>query len=255
MARSDAARRRQRRTVEPMRRIPLAALVAVVATAGFAVWWFLVRDDAPSEAALPERTASDTTEPEQAPAAATPDGEWVVVPADETFAGFRITEMFPGVDNLAVMRTQAVSGTLVVIASSITDVTVEADLTELESLDSVPPGVPGIENRANQMRDDGLETDTYPTATFVLAEPIELDAPPAEGEPVAAEAIGDLTIHGATNRVSIPIEARWSGDIIDVAGSLDVALADHGIDPPERPFVSVADTGTMELQLVFERAD
>ena len=58
--------------------------------------------------------------------------------------------------------------------------------------------------RDGQLGRQGLETDTYPTATFVLAEPIELDAAPAEGQAIAATAVGDLTLHGVTQRVEIP---------------------------------------------------
>ena len=57
--------------------------------------------------------------------------------------------------------------------------------------------------------------------------------------------------HGETRAVSIPVEARWNGEVIDVAGSLEVALADHGMTPPTRSFVSVDDVGTMEFQLTF----
>ena len=104
------------------------------------------------------------------------------------------------------------------------------------------------------MRGDGLEIDTFPTATFMLTAPIELDAEPAVGEDVSAVATGELTIHGVTNEVEIPIEARWSGDVIDVAGSLEIVLADYEMDAPERPFVSVDEVGTMEFQLVLERS-
>jgi hypothetical protein len=87
-----------------------------------------------------------------------------------------------------------------------------------------------------------------------LTLPIVLDAEPEAGEAASAVAAGALTIHGVTNEVEIPIEARWTGDVIDVAGSLEIVLADYGMNAPERPFVSVDDVGTMELQLVFERA-
>lgn len=229
-----------------MKRAVLVATLVVVALVAFGAWWYLIRDDTPPEAALVDREVTDT--------GSTPDGEWVVATGDETFTGFRITEHFPGVDNTAVVRTPAVEGTLVVDGTTITEATVAADLTALESQDSVPPGIPGIENRVDQLRGDGLETDTFPTATFVLAEPIELDDVPAVGETLTVDAVGDLTVHGETRRVTIPLEARWSGEVIDVAGSLEVALAGHGMTPPERAFVSVDDRGTMELQLSFERS-
>src|SRR5690606_27601633 len=149
----------------------------------------------------------------------------------------------------AVMQSPAVTGTLTVGGAVIDSVSIEVDLTALESKDSVPPGVPGIENRVGQMRGDGLETDQFPSAAFELSEPITLPAVPTEGERITARATGDLTVHGETRSVTIPIQARWSNDLIDVAGSLEIALTDYGMTPPERPFVSVDETGTMEFQL------
>lgn len=87
-----------------------------------------------------------------------------------------------------------------------------------------------------------------------MTEPIRLAAAPVAGEQIDVEAVGELTVHGVPRTVTIPVQARWNGDVIDVAGSLEVALADHGMTPPERSFVSVAETGTMELQLTFRRA-
>ena len=227
-------------------KVLLGVVVVVLALAAGGFWYFFIRDDAPPEAALPER------EGDEAPAGdGTVDGTWEIFESEETFAGFRITEQFPGFDNTAVVRTASVDGALTVDGSTIDDVSITADMTELESQDSQPPGVPGIENRVDQMRNDGLETDTFPTATFVLTQPIELDAEPALDEAVQATAVGDLTIHGETKTVEIPIEARWNGEVIDVAGSLEVVLAEYGMEAPTRSFVAVGDVGTMEFQLTF----
>lgn len=240
----------------------LIAVVAVVVMAGaFGVWWYLIRDDTPPPAALPDRPAAGGEDEPTGDGAdsdqdtGVPDGSWTIVESENTFAGFRITEQFAGgIDNTAVMHSPTVTGSLQVDGTTIDGVTIEVDLTALESKDSVPPGVPGVENRVGQMRGDGLETDSFPTASFALTEPITLDAEPTADQAITASAIGDLTVHGETRSVTIPIEARWSGDLIDVAGSMEVALADYGMTPPSRGFVSVADSGTLEFQLVFERA-
>jgi polyisoprenoid-binding protein YceI len=235
-----------------VKRAILVMTFVLVAGAAFAGWWFLVRDDTPPEAALPDREAGSGVETDgEAPAS--PEGGWMVAPGEETFVGFRITEHFPAVDNTAVIRTPAVEGALVVVGPAVTEAFVEADLTGMESTDSVPPGIPGIENRVEQMRSDGLETDSFPTATFELVEPIDLGGVPARDQVVTAEAAGELTVHGVTRRVAVPVEARWSGELVDVAGSLGVALDDFGIEPPERPFVRVDDRGTFEFQLTFEK--
>jgi polyisoprenoid-binding protein YceI len=107
--------------------------------------------------------------------------------------------------------------------SSITAVSVTVDMTTLVSDD---------DRRDNQLRMRGPETDAFPTATFELTEPIEVAQTPAAGETFRADATGDLTIHGVTREVTVPIEGRWTGDRIEVAVSFDVALTDYGIQPP-----------------------
>lgn len=237
-----------------MRR-PLRTLLVVgalgVGLLAAALWWFVIRDDSPPEAALPDRTTSSTAgEGEDGGIA----GTWALTPDDESFVGFRISEQLPGLDNTAVVRTAAVEGTLAIEGTEVTAATITADLTALESKDAQPPGVPGIENRVDQMRGDGLETDTFPTAEFTLTEPLDLGGAPEVDQVVEVTAVGELTLHGETRAVEIPLEARWNGAVIDVAGSLEVALADFGMTPPERAFVSVADSGTLELQLTFARS-
>jgi polyisoprenoid-binding protein YceI len=111
----------------------------------------------------------------------------------------------------AVGRTPDVSGTITIDGMTVTTVEISADLTTLRS---------DNDRRDNQLRTQGLETDTYPTATFVLTEPIELPAEAASGETVTVDATGELTIHGVTNEVTIAIEARLDGDIIVVVGSI-----------------------------------
>jgi polyisoprenoid-binding protein YceI len=227
-----------------------ATLVVLLALLAFGFWWFFIRDDSPPEAALVDRETVDDAAPTDGI-----EGAWqVAAPSDDQFAGFRIQEQFPGFDNTAVVRTPAVEGTLTISGTTIEDASVTVDLTQLESKDAQPPGVFPIANRVRQLENDGLETSQFSTTTFELTAPIELTAVPEPGATVNVEAQGDLTLHGVTKPVTIPLEARWNGEVIDVSGSLQIALADFDITPPERDFVSVADTGTIELQLTFEQA-
>ena len=73
----------------------------------------------------------------------------------------------------AVGRTSAVTGSLAFDGAAITSVEIEADLTQLRSNDS---------RRDRTLGSQGLETGTYPTASFSLTQPIALDAVPAEGD-------------------------------------------------------------------------
>jgi polyisoprenoid-binding protein YceI len=148
--------------------------------------------------------------------------------------------------NTAVGRTRDVAGELGIEGTSITSLTVEVDMSTLKSDD---------DRRDDQLRVRGLETDRYPTAQFVLTEAIPFDDEPQEGETVTAEAVGELTIHGVTREVTVPVEARWTGDAIEVVAAFDVALSDHEIEAPTGFLVlSVDDQGTVELHLLFERA-
>jgi polyisoprenoid-binding protein YceI len=224
-------------------RVALGLAVAAVVAGGATFWWVFLRDDTPDAAALPERevVAEPTGEL---------DGTWVVRPGRDVFAGYRITERFSGIDNTAVARTREVEGSLAVAGTSVTAVDVTADLAELHSEDNQ---VPGVGNRDEALRTRGLETDTFPTASFTLTEPIELGELPEPGETVTVDAVGEVELHGEVRTATVPVEARWNGEVIDLTGSLEVALADYGIEQPAAQIVTVAATGTLELQLTFVR--
>jgi polyisoprenoid-binding protein YceI len=181
------------------------------------------------------------------------DGTWKVDTSvgsfsdfTSSFVGYRVAEQLANVGaTTAVGRTPNVTGTLTLSGSSITAVTVTADLTALQSDRPMRDG---------QLRTQALQTDTYPTATFVLADPIVLAQPPSEGQAISVTATGDLTIHGVTKRVSIPLQARLTGGVVTVVGSLPIVFADYSMTPPHSMMVlSVADNGILELQLHFTK--
>lgn len=217
------------------------AVVAVLVVA--AAWWVFLRDDAPPAAALVER------EVEEAPASAL-DGRWSIQTGPDVFAGYRIDEESAVLHNTAVARTPDVAGHLRVAGTEIGAVSVTVDMTTLVSQDDQLP----VANRDRAMRTAGLESDTFPTASFTLTEPIELGTLPDPGQAVHFDAVGELTLHGVTRPVTVPFEARWNGRVIDVTASAEVRLADYGIEQPAIQVVTVADEGTFELQLTFARS-
>lgn len=64
---------------------------------------------------------------------------------------------------------------------------------------------------------------------------------------------GALTLHGMTRNVTIALQARWSGDSIEVVGSLPIRFADYHITPPSIGPITVADHGTMEFHVFFTK--
>ena len=160
---------------------------------------------------------------------------WVGYRVDETLAGNRA--------NTAVGRTPDVSGTLAMSGTGITSVEITANLQSLKSDD---------DRRDGQLRRQALETDQFPQATFKLTSPIELGSVPADGGTISATATGELTLHGVTKTVEVPIQAHLSGNVVTVVGSLAIQFADYSINPPVSfAILSVEDHGTMEFQLHF----
>jgi len=233
-------------------RRPLRTLVVLVAAAvllvvgGVAFYLVVLRDDPPERVALrPESEAPDAG----GDAGAGPGGRWVVRTGDDSFVGYRVRETFAGlsVASDAVGRTHDVQGILTVEGgSSVTEAGVTAGLQALESDE---------ERRDAAIRRRGLETDRLPESTFTLSGPLPLPFPPTVGQEVSVTATGDLMLHGVTQRVEVPVDARWNGGTIEVVGTIDIAFADYDIDPPSvGGFVSVEDEGEIELQLTFVRA-
>jgi polyisoprenoid-binding protein YceI len=157
---------------------------------------------------------------------------------DETFADNRA--------NTAVGRTPDVTGTLALEGTSITGVEVSANLQALESDD---------DRRDGQLERQAIQTGQFPEATFRLTSPIDLGSLPADGETATATATGELLLHGVTRTVEVPIQARLSGDVVTVAGSIEIQFADYDIDRPTSFLVlSIEDHGIMEFQLHFRRS-
>ena len=201
--------------------------------------------ETPSE---PEAPADEATDDAPAPAAdAGLAGRWEVLADGSSFAGYRVEEELARIGaTTAVGRSTVLTGSLVFDGAAITEVVIEVDLTALTSDDS---------RRDGALRRQALETNTYPATTFTLTQPIPIDAVPGEGETLSVTATGDLTLHGVTREVQIPMEGQLVGDRVAVVGSLEIVFADYDMDTPSAFIVlAIDDHGIMEFQLVFERS-
>jgi polyisoprenoid-binding protein YceI len=231
-----------------------SVLVVLLAVAGGGIWWFL-HDDAPAAVDLQSAAQAIDDGTGSASGAVTDvGGTWAVDTSigtfsyDDstgTFVGFRIDEELAGIGSTtAVGRSPDVAGTITIDGTTLTAASIEADVSAITTNDS----------RRDDEVQEALETSTYPTATFVLAEPIELGSAATSGEATTVTAVGDLTIHGVTRRVSVPLQVQLVDETIVVVGSLDVTFSDYGVSVPTAPIVlSAADQGVIELQLFFTK--
>ncbi|MGH9223635.1 MAG: YceI family protein [Acidimicrobiales bacterium] len=65
---------------------------------------------------------------------------------------------------------------------------------------------------------------------------------------------GDLTIHGVTRRVSVPLDVQLTGATIEVVGALTFNWDLFGIKAPNLAYVTVESTATLEFRLLFAHA-
>ncbi len=229
--------------------IAVAAIV-VIAGAGYALF-SAVAGGGPAAVSLSAGAEASCTStgavqvPGGSSASGRLDGSWTL--GGRSFVGYRVREqlaILPAPSD-AVGRTTAVAGELDISGLEISTVAVTADLTQLTSDRSM---------RDERIHSIGLETDAFPEATFTLTEPITFEAQPVEGETISAGATGELTLHGVTNTVCVPVEATLTHDAIQVRGSVGVAFADYDIQAPNFGFVTTEDHGTIEFQLDFARS-
>ncbi len=226
----------------------LTALIAVAVIAGAglaAAFVFILPHDAPATLV--------TTQPSQAQSSLTPTtvaGRWSI--GSGSVAGYRVREQLArlSAQSDAVGRTSAITGSMTMTTSggavSVTAASFNADLTQLTS-DS------GMRDR--RIRTIGLESDSFPTASFVLKAPITVPAAAVTGTLSEVSATGDMTLHGVTKSVTIPLHIQGNGNTVTVTGSLTFPFTDFGMTPPSvGGFVSVEDNATLEISLVLSKS-
>jgi polyisoprenoid-binding protein YceI len=233
------------------RRTLIAAIVGgalLLGAAGLGILYFVVfAGSSPQKLALSSPTPSSSA---SSGTSSTPGaGTWTIDSGSQ--AGYRVREKLASFSapSDAVGRTTAVTGTLTLSQAtsgfSVTAANFTVDVSRLTSDQS---------RRDQRIHSQGLESDRFPTATFKLTSPIALTADAGSGQTVRISATGDLTMHGVTKSVTIPIDARLTGSKIELVGSITFPFSQFGMTPPSiGGFVSVENNATMEFQLLLTR--
>jgi polyisoprenoid-binding protein YceI len=222
---------------------PLYAVVAMFAT-GAATYLLLFTPLSVAELSLDDTAATAPIDADDL------SGEWT--PGDGSVAGYRVREKLAMLQapSDGVGRTSELTGTVEIdddgsSVAALAGSVIEVDLTTFESDES---------RRDDRIRTSGLETDTYPTTSFELTDDIIVSEVIREGSTVNVDAPGDLTLHGVTRSVTIPMEIRLSGNSVEIAGSQVITLSDYEIDVAAfGGFVSVENEGTIEFELSLTR--
>jgi len=223
----------------------IGGTIAVVVLAACALIYFVIF---PTSSPKPfTLTASTKTTPVSSGTQLA--GRWTVAAGSQ--AGYRVREklaFLPAISD-AVGRTSAITGEATFTESNAvltaTAASFVIDVYTLKSNESL---------RDQHIHTIGLQSATYPKATFVLATPLTVPSGALSGRVVDATAAGLLTIHGTAKRVSIPLQLRLSSSRIQAVGSLTFPWGEFNMTAPSvGGFVSVTDRATMEFELDLRR--
>jgi polyisoprenoid-binding protein YceI len=193
--------------------------------------------------------ALSSTDPGASASAADLAGSWSV--GEGSVVGYRVREKLASLpaQSDAVGRTSSVTGQATIEAAGetvrVTTAQFQADVTTLTS---------DREMRDRRIHTMGLESDTYPTATFTLTSPAEVPSAALTGATVDVTLTGDLEIHGVKKSVAIDAKAVHTADGIQALGSLTFPFSDFGMTPPSiGGFVSVENDATLEFLVALKK--
>jgi polyisoprenoid-binding protein YceI len=226
--------------------LALGGSAVVVAVIGFLVIYFvLFPTSSPKPLSL---SPSAATAPVSASAGFA--GRWTV--AAGSVAGYRVREKlgFLPAESDAVGRTSAITGTATFAQSgqvvSVTAASFTVDVLKLKSNEAM---------RDEHIQTIGIQSATYPTATFTLSSARTLPASALSGDVVHTSATGVFKIHGTPRRETVPVEMRFSNSVIQAVGSLTFPWSEFNMTAPSvGGFVSVTNRATMEFDLRLRRA-
>jgi polyisoprenoid-binding protein YceI len=200
-------------------------------------------EPAPVEPAPVEEAAADTATESEAPAEA-PDAAaetdamqtYVIVP-EESSASYVVNEEFLedafsklGInagETVVTGRTNAIAGQLQInpadLSAPLGDNRFTVNMTTLET---------DQERRDRWIRTDGPRFNSFPEASFVATALDGLPATLNEGEPIAFQMTGDLTVRDVTQSVTFDVTATLNGDTLTGTATTDLLMSNFGIEPP-----------------------
>jgi polyisoprenoid-binding protein YceI len=234
-----------------------ATAVAILVAAAIGGWWFFIREDA----SLATNAPAIPADLKQTPAAAakTPartsssggggltfkiisDRSEAAYFADEKLASLPLPSKAKGTTRDIEGEFHLTADGFDLDASQPTAFTV--DLTTLKSDKSM---------RDRRVQNQGLETGTYPKATFTATNVTGFDKSLPADQEQDLQLSGTLDLHGVKKDVTWDVKARRDGNVITALATLKFKFADFGIPVLNiADFVSVQDAVTLQVQVVAQ---
>tara|TARA_B100001027_G_scaffold215710_1_gene190259 strand:+ start:1411 stop:1914 length:504 start_codon:yes stop_codon:yes gene_type:complete len=116
------------------------------------------------------------------------------------------------------------------------------DLSTNEFLIKIPVSAFEFPNKLMQkhFNDSYLETDKYPECLF-------------RGKILDDMAEGDITLHGQTKKLLVPITFNQSNDIIEIKTEFNIVLDDFKIKVPRLLFQNIAENINVKVESIFSK--
>ncbi len=146
--------------------------------------------------------------------------------------------------NLAIGRTKGVAGELLInpanpAQSQIGEIVI--DVSQFKSDES---------RRDNFIRHTGLESSTYPQATFKTTSIDGLPAKVSPGDQVTFTITGDLTVKQTTKPVSWQVQLKYDPTGLNGQATTQIKLSDFGAGPLKLPILSTEDNAKLVFDFV-----
>jgi polyisoprenoid-binding protein YceI len=205
------------------------ATVLVLAFAGTYAFFHFVAGTVSAPLALPKLTAAAAGQ-----GSAPVNGTWTA--GKGSLAGYRVREDFLGPGNTMAGRTSAVTGKVVIAHNDLSSASFRVGLTAVTVNGKTQPQLAKI-----------LDTARFPDATLTLTKPVAAGSGLVMNKTFRVQAAGLLSMHGTTRPVTFEVTARYSGSLLEAAGSIPVLFSDWNIHTPQ----FLQNHGLLEFLLVL----
>lgn len=184
---------------------------------------------APTNSTMAEPTAA--TEPTTAaPSGATGSLQrYVIVPA-ESQVQYEVDETFFREGNVlatAIGTTQEIQGEILIDTTAPQNSSVGVITIDISAFTS------DEERRDQRIREEWLESATFPLATFTPTSITGLPETYTEGEPLTFQVTGDMTVRETTKPVTFDVTAQLVNDTVTGTATSNIQMTDFGFDPPD----------------------
>jgi len=137
-------------------------------------------------------------------------------------------------NNDAIGTTHSVQGSFKIRTGTsplVASMNITVDLSTLQS---------DAQRRDDFIKQNSLQTDTYPNATFVSVSTQGLPSSYTDGQTVHFQLTGNLTMHGKTNKEVFDVQGKVVGNTITGTATSTIYMTDFGIQPPNLANIAIA---------------